>query len=513
MRTFESSSFTVQVPDRVVFIQERQYLVGTLASAEDWEAYTLTIRDPQGGVIGDYHFDTDGVAYVELTDILTVMLGLYPDLQLSISVGSSSVVVGFVFGGLISPLHISAPKASCTDDIAKAEWDTAWIITPVTPFNDLSGCEGRMMPMPSKVIRWTDVPEYKGEEGLVLFGTGLRVFSLLTTTDGNFSFVVEKEARWRVDITFTTTSTETEKQLNARLYALVQTIYNDFNIRATPNINGIDALANALEDGFWKIRISPRALESLDYSKTYAALLRLRELVAAEDFPNVDYLVDEVNLNTYAGWTTPTFETYWGQYYVSDGSLWSECGGCYWIPVTPDFLGVQIREVIQELIPNRRYRQDPVQTIRFEDPGCSEVAVVEWQPITGMGWAQTVTKKTYDFAFLQIENGSKKPLLARYMWFVRDRRVMNTEQINLENVVAEFDYIKNRVEEMTLYLDGLTAYDVWYYGQIIASSDVRVNGREVDVLSKDVAIPDGDAGGLYELRVRVRTRVYKTQKT
>lgn len=67
--------------------------------------------------------------------------------------------------------------------------------------------------------------------------------------------------------------------------------------------------------------------------------------------------------------------------------------------------------------------------------------------------------------------------------------------------------IKGRKDSFTLYLDGLCAYDVWYYSDIVTSSSVEVsldgqNWVRVQVAGKNITIPDGDAiNGKIELNV------------
>lgn len=60
----------------------------------------------------------------------------------------------------------------------------------------------------------------------------------------------------------------------------------------------------------------------------------------------------------------------------------------------------------------------------------------------------------------------------------------------------EYVNIKGRVDGMTLRLDGLSMYDVWYYADVITSSKVEVsmdgvNYTRVEVLTKNVTLPDG----------------------
>lgn len=68
--------------------------------------------------------------------------------------------------------------------------------------------------------------------------------------------------------------------------------------------------------------------------------------------------------------------------------------------------------------------------------------------------------------------------------------------------------IKGREDGFTLHLDGLSAYDAWYYGDIVTSSKVEVSldgetWRLVDVATKEANTPDGNSGKLAAIDVAV----------
>jgi len=78
----------------------------------------------------------------------------------------------------------------------------------------------------------------------------------------------------------------------------------------------------------------------------------------------------------------------------------------------------------------------------------------------------------------------------------------------IEPLNNEWDVRKNRLVSVTLRLTGLNAYDVWYYSDIITSNDVLLtteNGvsHVVNVTTKKVTTPDGDAGKLNTLEIDV----------
>lgn len=111
-----------------------------------------------------------------------------------------------------------------------------------------------------------------------------------------------------------------------------------------------------------------------------------------------------------------------------------------------------------------------------------EYAVVKWISFTGaerISWLQVIKSK--------IASANNYSLLPR------------------DN---EYIQIKGREDGFTLRIDGLNVYDLWYYADILTSSDVRVSldgGNtfdRVEVDTKNITIPDGEAfDGVLEINV------------
>lgn len=77
----------------------------------------------------------------------------------------------------------------------------------------------------------------------------------------------------------------------------------------------------------------------------------------------------------------------------------------------------------------------------------------------------------------------------------------------------EYVNIKGRVDSFNLHLGGLCAYDLWYYADVLHSSKVEVSFDgstfdRVQVTSKDITIPDGEAGTKGELDINVNWKRY-----
>ena len=77
----------------------------------------------------------------------------------------------------------------------------------------------------------------------------------------------------------------------------------------------------------------------------------------------------------------------------------------------------------------------------------------------------------------------------------------------------EYVEIKGREDGFTLRLDRLNTYDLWYYSDILQSSNVQVSfdgqtWERVKVTDKAITLPDGEAGTNGVLEVAVNYRKY-----
>lgn len=99
------------------------------------------------------------------------------------------------------------------------------------------------------------------------------------------------------------------------------------------------------------------------------------------------------------------------------------------------------------------------------------------------------------------------------VWELREHTVAVGDKLNIDAPDGEYDDRKGREDNLVLRLQGLTQYDVWYYGDIVTSSSVEISldgseWRAVKVTSKDVTIPDGNGGELQELKVSIQYADY-----
>lgn len=96
-------------------------------------------------------------------------------------------------------------------------------------------------------------------------------------------------------------------------------------------------------------------------------------------------------------------------------------------------------------------------------------------------------------------------------------------EVEIERIDAAFDVRKGQLQSLQLYLDGLNAYDFWYYSDIVTSSDVRValsssdydsindtikEENKVQVTTQSVEQPNGDGGQFNVLSINVKYKQY-----
>lgn len=110
---------------------------------------------------------------------------------------------------------------------------------------------------------------------------------------------------------------------------------------------------------------------------------------------------------------------------------------------------------------------------QVENPKCGiEYCTVKWRSFTGQERIST-----FEVVKAQIATANAYSLL------------------NMDN---QFTEIKGREDSFTIRIDGLDRYDLWYYSDVIFSSDVRVKLKDgsaykrVQIIEKDIKMPDGE---------------------
>lgn len=100
-----------------------------------------------------------------------------------------------------------------------------------------------------------------------------------------------------------------------------------------------------------------------------------------------------------------------------------------------------------------------------------------------------------------------------HTWEVVRSKTETSSAFELETADGSYNTVKGRVDGFSLRLDGLNDYDYWYYSDVCHSSSVEVSldgvtWQRVDVTTKGVTIPDGNAGKLNTLIVELNYRKY-----
>lgn len=123
---------------------------------------------------------------------------------------------------------------------------------------------------------------------------------------------------------------------------------------------------------------------------------------------------------------------------------------------------------------------------------CRLYAVVEWVSMTGV--------------------------LRRHTFWVTKPEMEVADKYDLLTNDNSYKEIKGHEDGCTLMIDGLNAYDVWYYSDLAMSSEVRVaiyNGAGVSlgsipalITTKKVTMPDGDGGKLGSVEFECKYKKY-----
>ncbi len=87
------------------------------------------------------------------------------------------------------------------------------------------------------------------------------------------------------------------------------------------------------------------------------------------------------------------------------------------------------------------------------------------------------------------------------IWLVKDITETVTETQDIQTMSKRYDVRKKYNEQVTLYLDGLTAYDVYYYSDIIFSNSVKMGNGSVKVTTSSITYPNGGDTGSIEVVV------------
>lgn len=90
------------------------------------------------------------------------------------------------------------------------------------------------------------------------------------------------------------------------------------------------------------------------------------------------------------------------------------------------------------------------------------------------------------------------------------------DEVEMLTAANSYDIRKGRKDSVTLRLDGLNRYDLWYYGDVVTSSSVVVAfddgtiSYRAEVTTKNIELPASDEGALGSLEITLNYLRYDT---
>lgn len=138
-----------------------------------------------------------------------------------------------------------------------------------------------------------------------------------------------------------------------------------------------------------------------------------------------------------------------------------------------------------------------------------------WHLDETMQYSQTLKDLECEKTYALVEWISYTGKTRRHVFEVVKSTTEYTESVDIETITNQYDQRKNRRDSFTLRLEGLTRYDLWYYSDLITSSQVKVSldgtyWYQVEVTAKKQTIPETDAGKLNVLEIPINYRKYDT---
>lgn len=168
-------------------------------------------------------------------------------------------------------------------------------------------------------------------------------------------------------------------------------------------------------------------------------------------------------------------------YFTTDYSLWTLSGG-----------RATFRESGRRIVCSGTFTMTDggTQKVCNVETGCGDMVNVQWRSFTG-------SMRRHAFELVKYTTEA-------------------VDVVQLQTMTDGYEVQKGRRDSFTIRIDGLNRYDMWYYGDIITSSDVQVsldNGttwEKVQVTSKSVELPSNDEGALGTLEITLNYRHYDT---
>lgn len=90
-----------------------------------------------------------------------------------------------------------------------------------------------------------------------------------------------------------------------------------------------------------------------------------------------------------------------------------------------------------------------------------------------------------------------------HYWLTKDSKWSASDSVELQS--RGYEARKAATETMTLFMDDLSDYDVYYYADIITSDVVIIDGRQASVRTSSVTYPNGLERGSVEIEVELHS--------
>lgn len=117
--------------------------------------------------------------------------------------------------------------------------------------------------------------------------------------------------------------------------------------------------------------------------------------------------------------------------------------------------------------------------------------------------------------YVQLRWVSRYGNVKQFTWERRDMKEATDDTLRLMDINTPFNAHKGAMRSLTARLGNLTAYDHWYYADIVTSDKVEMLmpdnvWRQVEVTTKDTTTPNTDNGEPKELEIDINYAAYDT---
>ena len=117
--------------------------------------------------------------------------------------------------------------------------------------------------------------------------------------------------------------------------------------------------------------------------------------------------------------------------------------------------------------------------------------------------------------YVQLRWVSRYGNVKQFTWERRDLKEATDDTLRLIDINTPFNVHKGAMRSLTARLGSLTAYDHWYYADIVTSDKVEMLmpdnvWRQVEVTTKDATTPNTDNGKPKELEIDINYAAYDT---